>query len=180
MNSCWGYPARFSTSLITLFQIKTCHTRFQAWPLKSIPVFRLGIGRNYVIIYNKIKTLTKRFLKSHFEFAYYSFFHFHLKLKPQIVHTLPYSLQNHTRIQTKISKVSTRFQNQNGAKTIPFGATHASLGGVISIFRRASPSFLYVSSPGKKQHVCGIFRVVVFHLYVLMVVESLSSQRCFC
>ena len=32
------------------------------WPLKFIPVFRLGIGRNYVIIYNKIKLLTKRFL----------------------------------------------------------------------------------------------------------------------
>ena len=70
--------------ILTLFQIKTCHTRFQTWPLKSIPVFRLGIGRNYVIIYNKIKTLTKRFLTTHFEFAYYSFFHFHLELKRQI------------------------------------------------------------------------------------------------
>ena len=98
--------------ILTLFQIKTCHTRFQTWPLKSIPVFRLGIGRNYVIIYNKIKTLTKRFLTIHFEFAYYSFFHFHLNWNDKYVHALPYSI-----IRTKTE--------QNGAKTVPFGATHA-------------------------------------------------------
>ena len=86
--------------ILTLFQIKTCHTRFQTWPLKSIPVFRLGIGRNYVIIYNKIKTLTKRFLTIHFEFAYYSFFHFHLELKRQIRSCTPVFYN----------------QNQNGAK----------------------------------------------------------------
>ena len=95
--------------ILTLFQIKTCHTRFQTWPLKSIPVFRLGIGRNYVIIYNKIKTLTKRFLTIHFEFAYYSFFHFHLELKRQIRSCTPVFYN----------------QNQNGAKTVPCGATHA-------------------------------------------------------
>ena len=99
MNSCWGCAARF-LHILTLFQIKTCHTRFQTWPLKSIPVFRLGIGRNYVIIYNKIKTLTKRFLTIHFEFAYYSFFHFHLELKRQIRSCTPVFYN----------------QNQNGAK----------------------------------------------------------------
>ena len=26
------------------------YTRFQTWALKSIPVFRLSVGRNYVII----------------------------------------------------------------------------------------------------------------------------------
>ena len=100
MNSCWGCAARFSTSL-PYFRSK-----------HVTPVFRLGIGRNYVIIYNKIKTLTKRFLTIHFEFAYYSFFHFHLNWNDKYVHALPYSI-----IRTKTE--------QNGAKTVPFGATHA-------------------------------------------------------
>ena len=36
-----------------------------------------------------------------------------------------HSLENHPRIQTKIGKVYTRFQafsDQNGPKTVPFGA----------------------------------------------------------
>ena len=37
-------------------------------------------NRNYVII-AEIKTATKRFLKIHFEFAYYIFFLIHLELK---------------------------------------------------------------------------------------------------
>ena len=88
MNSCWGCAARFSTSL-PYFRSK-----------HVTPVFRLGIGRNYVIIYNKIKTLTKRFLTIHFEFAYYSFFHFHLELKRQIRSCTPVFYN----------------QNQNGGK----------------------------------------------------------------
>ena len=118
--------------ILTLFQIKTCHTRFQTWPLKSIPVFRLGIGRNYVIIYNKIKTLTKRFLTIHFEFAYYSFFHFHLELKRQIRSCAPVfpskpypnSDQNKQSLYSFSEPKRTK-TDQNGAKTIPFGATHA-------------------------------------------------------
>ena len=38
-----------------------------------------------------------------------------------------HSLENHTRIQTKTGKVYTRFQafsDQNGPKTVPFGAAH--------------------------------------------------------
>ena len=57
----------------TLFQPKNVffHTRFQTWLLKSIPALRVYI--NYVII-AEIKTATKRFLKTHFEFAYNAFF----------------------------------------------------------------------------------------------------------
>ena len=38
-----------------------------------------------------------------------------------------HSLENHTQIQTKTGKVYTRFQafsDQNGPKTVPFGAAH--------------------------------------------------------
>ena len=31
-------------------KIVISHTRFQSWPLKSRPIFRPGVGRNYVII----------------------------------------------------------------------------------------------------------------------------------
>ena len=31
-------------------KIDIFHTRFQTWSLKSMPIFRPGVGRNYVII----------------------------------------------------------------------------------------------------------------------------------
>ena len=34
------------------------------------------------------------------------------------------SLENHTRFQTKMGNVFARFSDQNGAKTLPFGAAH--------------------------------------------------------
>ena len=55
--------------ILTLFQTNfinvIIHTRFQTWPLKSIPVFRSGL----------------RPLKIHFKFAYVSFFLGHSELK---------------------------------------------------------------------------------------------------
>ena len=54
-------------------------TRFQIWPLKSIPVFRLG-GDHKTQHKHRHETVTmsssatKTFLKIHFEFAYYTFF----------------------------------------------------------------------------------------------------------
>ena len=38
-------PDPISDPKIDIFQ-----TRFQTWPLKSMPIFRPGVGRNYVII----------------------------------------------------------------------------------------------------------------------------------
>ena len=34
---------------------------------------------------------------------------------------------NHTRLQTKMGKIYTRFQTQNGAKTIPLGVPHTNM-----------------------------------------------------
>ena len=47
-----------------------CRCHFRLWPLKSIPVFRTDINRNYVII-SQIRTPTKRFLYNiHFKLAF--------------------------------------------------------------------------------------------------------------
>ena len=40
------------------------------------------------------------------------------------VHTLRSFLESHTPFQTKMGKVYTRFQTQNGAKTLPEGVAH--------------------------------------------------------
>ena len=60
---------------------------------------------------------TKRFLKIHLKFAYYSFFLFGIEMTNTFMH----SLKNHTE--------------QNGAKTIPFGAAHTYKG----IYKGAPP-----------------------------------------
>ena len=99
-NSWWGCAVRFSKSRPS--QTKKCHfhTRFHTFQtslLKSIPVFRPGIGRNYFII-TKIRTPTKRFLEIHFEFAYYSSYLIRLELKG---HSRGF-FENHTLFSTKM------------------------------------------------------------------------------
>ena len=83
------YPHPISDQKIVI-----SHTRFQTWPLKSRPIFRPGVGRNYVII-TYFRMPTKIFLKIHFEFAYYSFFLIHLELKRQTRSCTP--VENHRK-----------------------------------------------------------------------------------
>ena len=111
-------PDPISDQKIVIF-----HTRFQIWTLKSIPFFRLSVGRNYVIIFLRLECQQKDFLKSTSKnsrillFLSYSF-------GIETTNTFMHSLENHTRFQTKRSKVYTRFQTMQGAKTIPFRAAH--------------------------------------------------------
>ena len=93
------------------FPVGVCHpllqilTLFQTKKLSyPTPFFRPGVGRNYVAI-TWIRTPTKRVLKptSNLHITTNTFIH---------------SLENHTRIQTKIGNP------ENGAKTLPFGAGH--------------------------------------------------------
>ena len=56
------------------------HTRFQAWPLESILVFRPGLKEIGSLLL-RLEQQQKRFLKIYFEFAYFSFFLTHLELK---------------------------------------------------------------------------------------------------
>ena len=83
--------------VLTLFQTKKCHFphRFKTWPV-----------RNYVTIAVRRLTL-KRFLKTHFEFAY-------------MIYSRS-SLENHTRIQTKSGKSLCPFSNQTAKKPYPLG-----------------------------------------------------------
>ena len=96
----------------TQFQTKKCnfphpfseqtfkiHTRFQTWPL----------GRNYVII-TQIRAQTKKLFKSisnsHISLSFLLIWNWNDKY----VHTLRSSFENHTRFQTKMGKIYTRFQ----------------------------------------------------------------------
>ena len=86
----------------------------------STPVFRPGGGQRNItclhktaVIIAEIRTSTKRFLKIHFEFAYYTCLLIHLDLK---LYTNTFmqnrSSLDHTRFQTKIGKMCTRFQTK--------------------------------------------------------------------
>ena len=64
----------------------------------------------------------KRSLQIHFEFAYFSFFLTHLELKQWIrSYTPTSSLENHTRFQTQMGKVYTRFFRPTAQKPFPSG-----------------------------------------------------------
>ena len=79
-NACWGCAARFSISWPYFRQKNVIfRTRFQTWPLKSIPVFRSGGDhktqhKHWHETVTMSSSATKTFLKIHFEFAYYTFF----------------------------------------------------------------------------------------------------------
>lgn len=60
------------------------HTCFQTGDFKSISVFRPGLGRNTLSHHFWTRAQTKKFLKTHFELAYYFFFLIHLELKGRI------------------------------------------------------------------------------------------------
>ena len=76
------------------------------------PVFRHGLLE---IMWSllRLEQQQKRFLKIHFEFAYFFFFltHFEIEAINKFVHSHS-SLENHTRFQTKMSKVYTPFKTK--------------------------------------------------------------------
>ena len=107
----------------TLFQTKKCHftnpfsyqtskihSRFQIWPL----------GMNYVIIIRlecKQNNSSNPFLIRIFLFLSFSFA---IETRNTFVHSCS-SLENHTRFQTKMGKVYTRFQTKIAQKPYPMG-----------------------------------------------------------
>ena len=101
------------------------HTRVHTWCLKSLPISRPGVDRIYVILL-RLEPQEKVFLKPT------SSSHVTLSDSFGIETTntfIVHSLENHTRIQTKIDKSLYQlypFLDQNGAKPIPFGAGHTS------------------------------------------------------
>ena len=110
-NSSSGCAARLS-HLPHLFsdQTSNIHTRFHTWPL----------GRGYVII-TQIRAQTKNFSNAFririFLFRSYSF---GVETITSFIRSRS-SLENHTRIRTKIGKVYTRFHTKKAPKPNPLG-----------------------------------------------------------
>ena len=125
-----GYSSEFWVGVFrpvpqiqTLFQTKKCHftnpfsyqtskihTRFHIWPL----------GMNYVIIIRlecKQNNSSNPFLIRIFLFLSFSFA---IETRNTFVHSCS-SLENHTRFQTKMGKVYTRFQTKIAQKPYPMG-----------------------------------------------------------
>ena len=71
-----------------------------------------------------LRTPTVRFLKMHFEFAYYSFFLIHLELKRQIRPCTPEFSRKPYANSDQNRQSLCPFSNQKSTKTIPFGAAH--------------------------------------------------------
>ena len=120
-NSWWGESPDSTNSLPLLDQKLSFSTPFSR-PCRF--VFRPGgsprsqnttymstyLGRNSDC---QIRRASKGFLKTHFEFAYYSFISSGNSL-----------MRNDIRFQTRSGKSLYPFSDQNGAKTIPFGAVY--------------------------------------------------------
>ena len=92
------------------------HTCFQTLPLKSIPVFRSGLYAEIMLsllrLQRKQKSSSKRFRIRTFLFLSYSF---GIETINTFIHSRS-SLKNHTRFQTKMGKVYTRFQTKTAQK----------------------------------------------------------------
>ena len=86
------------------------------------------VGKNYVII-TSIKTPTKIFLQILLEFAYYSFFLIHLKLKRQIRSYNPAvpSKTLHDSRPKSANSDYTRFQTETAQKRYPLGRRHTNM-----------------------------------------------------
>ena len=50
LGICDVPPASPNPDPVSDQKIVIFHTRFQTWPLKSIPIFKPGVGRNCVVI----------------------------------------------------------------------------------------------------------------------------------
>ena len=99
--------------ILTLFHTKKCWK----WPQNS--TLNVYFDRNYVI-FAEIKTATKRFLKIHVEFAYYTFVLIHLELKrPTHWYTTVVPSLTIPDSRPKSGKYYP-FSDQNGAKTPHF------------------------------------------------------------
>ena len=120
-SSWWGCAARISKSS------NDSNTRFQTRPLKSIPVFRPDIyvykGFNYVTI-AKVRTPTTDLLKFSSNDLFWLFLFlscsFRFEKTNRFIRSRG-SLENHTRFQTIMVKIYTRFRAKTAQKPYPLG-----------------------------------------------------------
>ena len=127
-NSWWGCTAVFSKSW-PYFRPKNVpfQTRFQTWPLKFLPcILRPGL-KEIMSSLLRLEQQQKRFLKIHFELAYFSFF---LSFSVEIETTTTFvhsrsSFENQLDSRPKWAKSIPIF-NQNDGHKIPtlWGGTY--------------------------------------------------------
>ena len=103
-------------------------TRFQIWPLKSIPVFRLGGDhktqhKHWHETVTMSSSATKTSLKIHFEFAYYTFFLIQLEFwNDEHINTPPQFLRKLYPIpDQKWAKCILVFQTKTEQEPYPMG-----------------------------------------------------------
>ena len=127
-NSLWGCAARFSKSC-PYFRPKNVifHTRFQTRLPKSIPVFRPGLSAETILSLLRFTSISNLHVS----------FSFLLNLINTFINSRS-SLENHTRFQTKMGKVYTRFQNKKAQKPYPMG-WHIPT--VYSLYKGVPPGF---------------------------------------
>ena len=125
---CWGVPpgspnpASISDKKNVIF-----HTRIQTKPPKSIPVFTPGLSAETILsllrLERKQKNSSNPFRIRIFLFLSYSF---GIETINTFIHSRS-SLENHTRFQTKMGKVYTRFQNKTAQKPTRWDGTYLPL-----------------------------------------------------
>ena len=112
---------RPALQILTLPKNVLFHTRFQTRPLKSIPVFRPGLQAEIMLsllrLERKQTNSSNPFRIRIFLFLSYSF---GIETINTFIHSRS-SLENHTRFQTKMGKVYTRFQTKTAQKPYPTG-----------------------------------------------------------
>ena len=118
-GNSWWCAARCSKSW-PYFRSKNviCHPCFQTRPLETIPVFRPG---RYVII-TLIRAQNKKNSSSPFRIRMFLFLSYSFGI--ETINTFidcRSSLENHTRPQTKMVKVNTRFLTKTAQKRYPMG-----------------------------------------------------------
>ena len=122
-NSWWGCAAPFFFKSCPDFRPKNVilHTRFQTRTLKSPTVFQTWpLRRNYVIT-TQIRAQTKKTYSNLFAIRIFLFFLLTCNRNDKYVHIHRSFLENHTRFQTKMSKVYTRLQTRTAQKPYPIG-----------------------------------------------------------
>ena len=116
--------------ILTLFQTKKnviFHTRLQTRSLKSIPVFRLGLKA--VIMWLSLLRLERKQNSSSNPFRFRIFLCLSYSIGMETINFsyvyVHISLKTHTRFQTKMGTVYTRFQTKTAQKPYPIdGAAH--------------------------------------------------------
>ena len=97
------------------------HTHFQTRTIKSIPIFRPGLYPEIMLSLIRLECKQKKFFESNWNSHTVLSFLLIWDWNHKYFHTLFSALENHTRFQTKMGKVYTRFQTKTAQKPGPMG-----------------------------------------------------------